>query len=117
MAFTLVDLIQPMSRGSITLSSFNPFVPPVINNGMFTNPNDLNIYVQTFQTYVKQLNATLHEMDSNYELLFPPAEILDDVNLLTAFIKEAVMSNQCWQSHCRMAPLSQGGVVDGTGQV
>lgn len=116
-AFTLVDLIQPLSRGSITLNSFNPFNPPVINNGMFTNPNDLDLYVQTFQTYVKQLNTTLNQMDNNYELLFPTPEIIDDTDLLKEFIREAVMSNQCWQSHCRMAPLNQGGVVDSMGGV
>lgn len=116
-AFTLVDLVQPLSRGRITLNSFNPFDPPVIDNGMFTNPDDLNLYVQTFQTYIKQLNATLHQMDSKYELLFPPLEIINDTDLLATFIKEAVMSNQCWQSHCRMAPLSQGGVVDSRGRV
>ena len=84
---------------------------------MFTNPNDLNLYVQTFQTYIKQLNATLNQMDSSYELLFPPPEILDDATLLTAFIQDSVRGNQCWQSHCLMAPLSQGGVVDSTGHV
>jgi|694.fasta_scaffold05726_5 choline dehydrogenase-like flavoprotein len=116
-AFTLVDLVQPLSRGSISLKSFNPFVAPVISEGTFSNASDLNLYVQTFQTYIKQLNATLHQMDDKYELLFPPEEIIDDVELLTAFIKNAVMSNQCWQSHCRMAPLNQGGVVNGRGQV
>lgn len=116
-AFTLVDLIQPQSRGSITLGSFNPFDPPVIDNGMFTNSNDLDLYVQTFQTYIKQLNTTLNSMDSKYELLFPTLDIINDTDLLKTFIKEAVMSNQCWQGHCRMAPLSQGGVVDGTGRV
>jgi len=116
-AFTLVDLIQPLSRGNITLKSVNPFDPPVINIGIFTNPNDLDLYVQTFQTYIKQLNTTLNLMDNKYELLFPPPEIIDDTNLLTAFIKETVMSTQCWQSHCRMAPLSQGGVVNSKGGV
>ena len=61
--------------------------------------------------------ATLNQMDNKYKLIFPTPEIIDDTNLLTTFIKEAVMSNQCWQSHCRMAPLGQGGVVDGTGRV
>lgn len=116
-AFTLVDLVQPLSRGNIFLKNANPFEPPVINGGIFSNPNDLNLYVQTFQTYVKQLNATLNQMDSTYRLIYPPLEIIDDADLLTAFIKEAVMSNQCWQSHCRMAPLRQGGVVDGMGKV
>lgn len=116
-AFSLVDLVQPASRGRIFINSFNPFDPPVIDNGMFTNPADLSLYVQTFQTYIKQLNSTLHMMDNKYSLLFPTPEIIDDVELLTEFIKEAVMSNQCWQCHCRMAPLNQGGVVDSTGRV
>lgn len=116
-ALVLVDLVQPLSRGSIKLKSFNPFVAPVINSGTFTNPDDLNLYVQTFQTYIKQLNATLHQMDDQYEIFFPPPEVIDDVELLTTFIKEVVISSQSWQSHCRMAPLNQGGVVDGTGRV
>lgn len=117
LAFTLVDLVQPLSRGRITINSFNPFDPPVINDGMFTNPNDLDLYVQTFQTYIKQLNTTLNQMDKDYELFFPTPEIIDDTDLLKAFIKETVMSNQCWQGHCRMAPLSEGGVVNSRGSV
>jgi choline dehydrogenase-like flavoprotein len=116
-AFSLVDLVQPLSRGTITINSFNPLDPPVINSGIFANPNDLNLYVSTFQTYIKQLNAALQQMDNKYELLFPSEELIEDTVLLTAFIKEAVMSNQCWQGHCRMAPLDQGGVVDGCGRV
>lgn len=116
-AFSLVDLVQPASRGRIVINSPNPLDPPVIDDGMFSNPADLNLYVQTFQTYIKQINAALNQMDSQYSLLFPTLEIINDIDLLTAFIKEAVMSNQCWQSHCRMAPLDQGGVVDGEGRV
>lgn len=116
-ALTMVDLVQPLSRGRITLSSFNPFTPPTIDNGLFTNPNDLDLYIETFQTYIKQLNATLHAMDSQYELIFPAPEIIDDSALIGEFIKDNVLSTQCWQSHCRMAPLNAGGVVDGTGRV
>lgn len=116
-AFGLFDLIQPESRGRVTLKSANPFKPPVIDNGIFTNPADLELYVQAFQIYLKNIIDTLHAMDANYELLFPPRELLDDPILLTAFIKEGAASNQCWQSHCRMAPLNQGGVVDSIGKV
>lgn len=117
LALALIDLVQPLSRGRITIESFNPFDPPVINNGMFANPDDLNLYVQIFQTYIKDLNAVLQANDPNYALIFPPPEILDDTLLLTAFIKEMVGSSQCWQSHCRMAPMDQGGVVNSRGQV
>lgn len=117
LAFALCDLVQPQSRGRITINSFNPFDPPVIDDGMFTNPNDLALYVQFFETYIKDINNSLNAMDPEYELIFPLPEVLDDPILLRAFIKEAVVSNQCWQSHCRMAPLDQGGVVDSTGKV
>ena len=36
---------------------------------------------------------------------------------MTAFIKESVGSNMHYQSHCRMAPFHQNGVVDSTGHV
>ena len=117
LAFAVVDLVQPLSRGRITINSFNPFDPPVIDDGMLSNPADLALYVQTFQTYVKNINTTLHAMDEKYELIFPPPALLDDVDLLTAFIQETVQPCQCWQCHCRMAPLEQGGVVNSIGQV
>lgn len=117
LALVLFDLIQPQSRGRITINSSNPFTPPVIDNGIFSNPADLALFVQAYQIYLKNINDTLHATDPSYELLFPPRELLDDPDLVTEFVKEAAMSNQCWQSHCRMAPLNQGGVVDSFGQV
>lgn len=117
LALALVDLVQPLSRGRITLNSFNPFVPPVISSNMFSNPADLALYVQAFQTYIKNINLALQAIDPSYKLIFPSPEILDDTDLLTAFIQEIVAPNQCWQSHCRMAPLDQGGVVNSIGQV
>lgn len=50
-------------------------------------------------------------------MIFPDPSVLDDVSQLTDFIKQEVGSNMVFQSHCRMAPLNQGGVVDGTGHV
>lgn len=117
LAFVIVDLIQPLSRGDITLKSCDPFIPPVINAGIFNNSDDLDLYVEVFQNYIKKLNITLHKMDKKYKLLFPTPDIIDDKHQLKEFIKEAVMSGQCWQSHCRMAPLGKGGVVNGRGKV
>lgn len=116
-AVGLFDLVQPQSRGCISIGSTNPLDPPILNSGLFSNPADLDLYVQAFQIYLKNINAALHAIDPNYQLLFPPAELLDDINLTTEFVKEIAGSNQCFQSHCRMAPLNQGGVVDGFGQV
>lgn len=117
LALAMVDLVQPVSRGRITLNSFNPFEKPVIDSGIFSQAEDLELYITAFQTYIKNINASLQAIDEQYQLVFPDPAILDDTEVLSAFIKEAVTSAQCWQSHCRMAPLAQGGVVDGRGKV
>lgn len=113
----LVDLLQPKSRGSITINSADPLADPVIDMGTFSNADDLQLYIDAFQTYVKATNIALNNLDATYELIFPDPAILDDTNALTDYIKTFVFSNQSFQSHCRMAPLEQGGVVDGAGRV
>lgn len=117
LALALVDLVQPLSRGRITIGSFNPFDKPIIDSGMFTNSADLELYVQTFQTYIRDINTTLHKMDKKYELIYPSMAVINDVKRLKDFIKDEVIPCQCWQSHCRMAPRKQGGVVDNRGRV
>lgn len=116
-SLALVDLIQPKSRGSITISSADPLVPPVINFGMFDDPDDLALYLQAFQIYVNNINTAVQAIDPLYQLIIPDPAILSDPTALTDYIKTAVNSNQSFQSHCRMAPFDQGGVVDSTGHV
>lgn len=112
-----IDLDQAKSRGSITLNSADPLVPPVINEGALTNPDDLNLYISAFQVYIKGINNALQAIDPAYKLIFPDPSIIDDTVALTNFIKEEIDPNQHFQSHCRMAPLDQGGVVDSSGHV
>lgn len=113
----VLDLVQPKSRGSITINSSNPQDPPVIDFGFLSNPDDLTLYQAAFTTYIKAINAALQSIDPLYQLIYPDPAIIDDPLLLTSFIQNAITSNMSFQSHCRMAPLSQGGVVDGTGHV
>lgn len=113
----LVDLCQPRSRGSVSINSPNPLDPPVINQGEFTNSEDLQLYVHAFQNYVQNINLALQAIDPFYQLVFPDPAILNDPDLIRAFVKDQVGSNQHFQSHCRMAPIEQGGVVDSTGHV
>ncbi|WP_058478751.1 GMC family oxidoreductase, partial [Legionella steigerwaltii] len=113
----LVDQVQPQSRGSIVIRSRDPFVEPNMDLGEFSVQSDLTLYINTFQNYIKNINAQLQSIDPTYQMVFPDPAVLDDVAQLTDFIKQEVGSNMVFQSHCRMAPLSQGGVVDGTGHV
>jgi choline dehydrogenase-like flavoprotein len=118
------DLVQPKSRGSLTINSSNPLDPPVIDFGDFTNLSDLNLFKRGLQTYVKNINITLHARDSDYELVDPNPLILDNDAAVIEFIKSRVSSNQSFQSHCRMVAgrtvdeaIQNGGVVDSTGYV
>jgi choline dehydrogenase-like flavoprotein len=113
----LLDLCQTKSRGSIIIDSPNPLDPPVIDLGELSNPEDVLVFQLGLQIYLKEINLALQAIDPEYQLIYPDPAILDDPNLVTAFIRSDAESNQHFQSHCRMAPLLQGGVVDSTGHV
>lgn len=111
------DLNQPKSRGFVSINSPDPLAPPVVDLGLLTNSDDLTLLQQGFQIYIKNINLALQAIDPFYRLIFPDPAILDDINLLTDFIKANITTNDHFQSHCRMAPLNQGGVVDSNGAV
>ncbi len=113
----IVDLCQPKSRGSVSINSADPLAPPVIDLGVLSDPSDLALFVSAYATYVKNINIQLQLIDPLYQLIYPDPAILDDPAQITAFIQGAVASNFHYQSHCRMAPLAQGGVVNSTGRV
>jgi len=113
----IVDLLQPKSRGTITIASNDPLVQPVIDFGLLSRHADLKLLTSAFQTYVKRLAAELQKIDPQYQLILPPPEILDDANLVAAYIKAIAGTDFHYQGHCRMAPRKQGGVVNSFGKV
>lgn len=113
----IVDLLQPQSRGSITITSANPLDQPEIDFGLLSNPDDLTLLTSVFQTYIKNLNLQLQAIDPQYQLLLPPPEILDNATLVEAYIESIAATDYHYQGHCRMAPLNEGGVVDSNGRV
>lgn len=113
----ILDLCQPKSRGSVSINSADPLAPPVVDLGVLSDPSDLALFVSAYATYVKNINIQLQKIDPLYQLIYPDPAILDDPAQIAAFIKGAVASNFHYQSHCRMASLAQGGVVDANGRV
>lgn len=114
LTFALFDLVQPKSRGTVSINSNNPLDPPVVNPGLLTNSEDLDLYVRGFQSYIQNINANL---PAGYSLLFPNPDIINNQDFLIEFIKAEIGPTQHWQSHCKMAPLDQGGVVNSNGRV
>lgn len=116
-AVVLFDLIQPESSGSIAINSANPFVEPTMDMGIFTNPDDIDNYLNAVKTYIKDITQQLAFIDPQYQLVYPDPTVLNNDTLLRAFIKSDVGTDMHFQGHCKMAPLNQGGVVDSTGHV
>ena len=113
----LFDLLQPESSGFITINSASPFDEPTMDMGVFSNSNDLTLYLNAVKVYIKNITDQLALVDPQYQLVYPnPSILTNDVNL-TNFILSDVASDMHFQGHCRMAPLNQGGVVDSTGHV
>ena len=116
-AAVLFDLLQPRSRGTIKIKSRDPFVKPVVNLGVLTDSADLQLLQRGLQEYIAAINTELQTLDPQYKLIFPDPAILNDSDLVAAFIRQSISSDQHFQSHCRMAALEEGGVVDSRGRV
>jgi choline dehydrogenase-like flavoprotein len=116
-AFVMFDLVNAKSRGSVTINSADPLAKPIIDFGVLTNQEDLELLKRGMQIYVRTINNALQATDPKYGLIFPDPAILDDDAAVTDYIRSLILSAQCYQSHCRMAPLAQGGVVDNRGRV
>ncbi len=116
-ALGLLTLATTQSRGSIVINSADPLQSPVINTGILSNQQDLLTYQNLLMITIKNMNAALQAIDPDYELLYPDPTILTDPVAVTDFIRAHIISSEHFQSHCRMAPFRQGGVVDSSGNV
>lgn len=113
----IMDLCQPQSRGSVSINSSDPLAAPVIDLGVLSASADLDLFQAGMQVYVNNINLAVQAIDPLYQLIYPDPAILSDNAAVIDFIKANVSSNEHFQSHCRMAPEDQGGVVDSTGHV
>ncbi len=116
-ALGVLTLSPTQSRGTIIINSANPLQPPVINLGILSNSQDLSVYKNLLMITLKNLNNSLQAIDPRYQLIYPDPAILSDPVAVIQFIRENIISAESFQSHCRMAPLCQGGVVDSSGNV
>jgi choline dehydrogenase len=118
------NLLSPKSEGSVTIQSNNPFQIAAVDDGFYQDPTDLINMKNTIKFYIKDLLAQL----ALVRPLFPYYKpiITDPINLVILsnyndIIVEQYVKNNTnkdldihhFVSHCKMAPLEKGGVVDG----
>jgi len=122
------DLLNPQSEGSVTIQSDNSFQIAAADDGFYQDPVDLENMKNAIQIYIRNLLAQLALIDPPYY-----APILGDPfysvilgtppyndNAVEAYIKNnsnLSLDVHHFVSHCKMAPLNGGGVVDGDTRV
>jgi choline dehydrogenase len=117
-----LELLNPQSVGSVTIQSDNSFRIAGASDGFYQNPADLDNMKNAVMVYIRNLLNQLALIGSPYyqPVLGDPvnAVILSgyDSNVVEQYVKNNTdLSRDAYDftSHCKMAPLNAGGVVDG----
>lgn len=113
------ELLNPLSTGSVTIQSDNPFQIAAADDGFYQNPVDLENMKNAVQVYIRDLLMQLNLLG-----YFPIPTDPINIVVFSGYSDDAVISYvknnsnlsldvHHFTSHCKMASLSAGGVVDG----
>ncbi len=123
------DLLNPVSEGSVAIQSDNSFQIAAADDGFYKNPIDLANMKNAVSVYIRALLdqlSLLYPFPSPYfkPLLGDPINLVIFSNYDDAVVEQYVKNNSNlsldihhFVSHCKMAPLDAGGVVDGDTRV
>ncbi len=122
------DLLTPKSEGSVKIQSQNSFQIAAVDDGFYQDPVDLENMKNVVKTYIQNLLsqlALINPMSPYYKPI-----LTDPINLVALSgynddVVESYVKNNSnlsldihhFVSHCKMAPLEQGGVVNGDTRV
>jgi choline dehydrogenase len=123
------DLLNPVSEGSVTIQSDNSFQIAAADDGFYQNPIDLANMKGAVSIYLRALLdqlSLLYPLPSPYfkPILTDPINLVILSNYDDAVVEQYVKNNSNlsldihhFVSHCKMAALEDGGVVDGDTRV
>jgi choline dehydrogenase len=123
------DLLNPVSEGSVAIQSDNSFQIAAADDGFYQDPVDLANMKSAVSVYIRALLEQLSLLYPFPSPYFKPIAS-DPINLVIlsgysdAVVEQYVKNNSNlsldihhFVSHCKMAPLNAGGVVDGDTRV
>jgi choline dehydrogenase len=123
------DLLTPVSEGEVRIQSDNSFQIAAADDGFYQNPIDLENMKSAVSVYIRALLdqlSILYPFPSPYfkPILGDPINLVILSNYDDAVVEQYVKNNSNlsldihhFVSHCKMAPLEAGGVVDGDTRV
>lgn len=101
--------LRPTSTGSIRLASTDPTADPIVDPNYFATENDW----QVMRSAVRFALRLKHELAAqNYAISDADVPAGPTDADMDAFIRSRSLSGSHHSSTCRMAPESEGGVVD-----
>ncbi len=122
------ELLNPKSEGSVIIQSDNPFQIVSASDGVYQDPIDLQNMKSAIKVYIRDLLGQLALVNPGLPFYKPIPQ--DPINTVIASgfddaTVEAYVKNNTnlgadarhFVSHCKMAPLKAGGVVDGNTRV
>jgi choline dehydrogenase-like flavoprotein len=104
-----VALLDPKSRGSVSLASPDPYDAPLIDPNFLGEPEDLETMVTGFKITRRLMEAPALAALSTRDLFTPGVETDDDIR---AALRSRVDTVYHPVGTCRMAPTAAEGVVD-----
>lgn len=121
------DLVTPKSEGSTIIQSNNTFQISAVDDAFYQNPIDLTNMKDAIKVYIR---ALLNELGTIKPFPFYRPILTDPFNAVLisnyddTVVEQYVKNNtnlsldiHHFVSHCKMAPLEEGGVVDGNTRV
>lgn len=122
------ELLNPKSEGSVTIQTDSPFEIVAAGDGVYQDPIDLINMKSVIKVYIRHLLEQLALVNPNKPYYKPIPQ--DPINLVMALgyndaVVESYVKNNTnlnadarhFVSHCKMASLKDGGVVDGNTRV
>ncbi|MES2121521.1 MAG: GMC family oxidoreductase [Chlamydiota bacterium] len=121
------ELLNPVSEGSVNILSDNPFQLAAADDGFYQNPIDLENMKDAVKFYIREL---LDKLAAITPFPYYRPVIIDPIigviveGYSDSAVERYVKNNSNlsldvhhFVSHCKMAPLEAGGVVDGNTRV
>lgn len=120
------ELLNPVSEGSVTIQSDNSFQLAAADDGFYRNPVDLENMKNAVKIYIRSLLEQLALINPPFYTPIPGDPIIGVIlsGYNDLIVEQYVKNNSNlsldvhhFTSHCKMAPLNAGGVVDGDTRV
>lgn len=109
--------LNPKSIGTDQIQNKDPLRVSAVTENLLSDPSDLDAIINVYQQQITALDTELSTIDPLYALVDPPLSTINDIDKLKDYIKDNLDHAHHWTGTCKMAPLSQGGVVNCRGKV